>query len=423
MTPRALRWACACAVAMGCTAAPVPAAAALRLSAPAEHAAGVRLPLAVSGAPAGAHVALERRDAPGWRVLTALVADAHGAASASLRTRVAPARRLRFRAALADGTTVSPAVAVRLRYVTLRAVGDINLGDGPGKVMAARGPRWPWIAVAPLLRRADIAFGNLECSVSSRGAPVPKQFNFRGRPSYLSTVAGFAGMDVLNLANNHVGDYGPLATADTIRRVRHAGMLAAGAGLNAADAARPRIIRRLGLKVAFVGFSDIQPVSFAASRHRPGTRWATPDHIAHDVHAARRRADVVIASFHWGIERDTHTSARQRMLARMALRAGATAVIAAHPHVLQPVVRPSRHRLIAYSLGNFVWSAGGGLTARTGVLTVRLSPRGIESSSLRHAQIIGTRPTPTAQGRLSTVRRVHRARGPAQDTAPLPTAS
>jgi poly-gamma-glutamate capsule biosynthesis protein CapA/YwtB (metallophosphatase superfamily) len=199
---------------------------------------------------------------------------------------------------------------------------------------------------------------------------------------------------VLNLANNHVGDYGQLATADTIRGVRRAGMLAVGAGLDARDAARPRIVRRLGLRIAFVGFSAILPLSFAAGPHRPGTRWATPAHIAHDVRAARRRADVVVASFHWRIERDTHPTALQRSLARVALRAGASVVIAAHPHVLQPVERPSRHRLVAYSLGNFVWSAAGGITARTGVLTVRLSPRGVESAALRRAEIVGSRPTP-----------------------------
>ncbi len=368
-----------------------PAAAALRLSAPAQRAAGLRLPLRVSGAPPGARVVIERRAAGAWHPVRALIAGRHGRARAALRTRPRPARRLRYRAALADGTAVSPAVGVTLRYVTLRAVGDINLGDGPGEVMAARGPRWPWGDVAPLLRGADIAFGNLECSVSRRGAPVPKEFNFRGNPAHLRTLARFAGLDVVNLANNHVGDYGPAATADTIRGVRRAGMLGVGAGLNAADAARPRVVHRLGLSIAFVGFSDILPTSFAAGSHRPGTRWATPASIAHDVRAAARRADLVIASFHWGVERDPHPTARQRAFARLALRSGATAVIAAHPHVLQPVVRTGR-RLVAYSLGNFVWSAGSGPTARTGILTLRLSPRGVEGASLRHATIVGSRP-------------------------------
>ena len=363
----------------------------LRLSAPAERAAGLRLPLAVSGAPPGARVVVERRAGSAWRPVSALFAGRHGRARASLRTRPQPARHLRYRAALADGTAVSPAARVTLRYVTLRAVGDINLGDGPGDVMAARGPRWPWGDVAPLLRGADIAFGNLECSVSRRGAPVPKEFNFRGNPAYLSTVADFAGLDLVNLANNHVGDYGPAATADTIRDVRRAGMLAFGAGLNVRDAARARIVHRLGLSVAFVGFSDILPTEFAAGPHSPGTRWATPANIAHDIRAARRRADLVIASFHWGVERDPHSTARQRAFAALALRSGATAVIAAHPHVLQPVVRAGHH-LVAYSLGNFVWSAGSGPTARTGILTVRLSPRGVEGSSLRHATIVGSRP-------------------------------
>jgi hypothetical protein len=364
----------------------------LHISAPAERAAGLRLPLTVSGAPAGARIVVQRRVGDQWLPVRELFAGGRGRARLSLRTSVRPFRRLRFRAALKDGSAVSPAVRVTLRELTLRAVGDINLGDGPGQVMAARGPRWPWTGVAPLLRSADVAFGNLECSVSTRGAPVVKKFTFRGNPAYLSTLAGYAGLDAVNLANNHVGDYGPVATADTIRGVRRAGMAAFGAGLDAADAARPRVLRRLGLRIAFVGFSDILPFEFAAGAHRPGTRWATPEHIVHDVRAAARRADIVIASFHWGVERNPHPTTRQRALAALALRSGATAVIAAHPHVLQPVVRAGAHQAIAYSLGNFVWAAGSGPTASTGILTLRLSPRGVEGVALRHARIAGTRP-------------------------------
>src|SRR5204863_8178 len=144
------------------------------------------------------------------------------------------------------------------------------------------------------------------------------------------------------------------------------------------------------------------------------------------IRAARRRADVVVASFHWGIERTTRPTARQRALARLALHAGATAVIAAHPHVLQPVARPGHHRLIAYSLGNFVWSAGGGLTVRTGVLTVQLSARGVEASALRRAHIIGTRPTPSCAGAIPRqaggFARVY-GRSPSSERSCGPTAS
>ena len=99
----------------------------------------------------------------------------------------------------------------------------------------------------------------------------------------------------------------------------------------------------------------------------------------------------MIATFHWGVERATDENARQRAFARTAL-AGATAVIGAHPHGLQPVRRPRRRKLIAYSLGNFVWSAGSPSTRRTGILRLLLSGRGVEAAKLLPARIEHTRP-------------------------------
>ena len=103
---------------------------------------------------------------------------------------------------------------------------------------------------------------------------------------------------------------------------------------------------------------------------------------------------MVVATFHWGVERSPSPSPRQVAFARAALQAGADAVIGAHPHVLQPVVRPSRHRVIAYSLGNFVWSASSAATARTGLLKLKLSTRGVEGVVFTPARIVGTRPRP-----------------------------
>ena len=220
---------------------------------------------------------------------------------------------------------------------------------------------------------------------------MPKQYNFRGRPAALRVAARYAGMDVLNLANNHVGDFGSAALLDTIAYVRRFRMLGVGAGHDLASARRPRILKRLGLRIAFVGFSDVVPAGFAAGPASPGTNFADPDLVRADVRRARRRADVVVATFHWGIERDTQPSGRQRSLAAAARAAGADAVIGAHPHVLQPVVR-GRRRVTAYSLGNFVWSAGSGLTASTGILRLRLSARGIEGARLARAVIESTRP-------------------------------
>jgi len=294
--------------------------------------------------------------------------------------------------ALVAGAAPSAPVRVRSRAVTLDAVGDINLGDGVAEVMRTRGLRFPWSGVARELRSVDLAFGNLECAVSRRGRAISgKQFTFRGDPGALRVAARYAGMDVLNLANNHSGDFGRAALRDTLAWVRRFGMTSVGAGRDLAAARRPRVVERLGLRIAFVGFSDINPAGFGAGPAHPGTVLATPGGVARDTRRAARRADVVVATFHWGVERSSRPSARQRALARAALAGGADAVVGAHPHVLQPIVRRGR-RVIAYSLGNFVWSVGSPSTSRTGILRLRLSAAGVEGTRFLPARISNSRP-------------------------------
>ena len=219
--------------------------------------------------------------------------------------------------------------------------------------------------------------------MSTRGTKVPKTFNFRGSPAALREVVRFAGLDVLNLANNHAGDYGMTALLDTVRAVRSSGAVPVGAGATLDAARRPQVVTRLGLRIAFVGFSDIGPSSFFAGPSSPGTSFATVPGIRAAVRAARRQADIVVATFHWGIERDTAENARQRGFASAALGAGAVAVIGAHPHVLQPIRRVGARKVVAYSLGNFVWAAGSAAASRTGILRLRLSARGVEGARLR----------------------------------------
>ena len=140
--------------------------------------------------------------------------------------------------------------------------------------------------------------------------------------------------------------------------------------------------------VGDVNFGD-GPGDAIARPHRPGTSLASPGAIRSGVRAARRRADVVVVSFHWGS--GTSANPRELDLGRVALAAGADAVIGAHPHVLQQIRRRG-HQVIAYSLGNFVFSARSPETARTGILRLGLPIRGVDSVHLRSAVISDSRP-------------------------------
>jgi poly-gamma-glutamate synthesis protein (capsule biosynthesis protein) len=336
----------------------------------------------------GAAVELQRQGASGWRTVARARVHSDGRYRVSARAPL-NSQLVSLRTQAAHG--ISRPLRIQQRPVTLAAVGDINLADTPGQQIAANGPAWPWTNVGPTLKAADLTFGNLECVTSAQGTAVPKQYNFRGNPNSLGAVHAVGGLNILNLANNHTGDFGPAAMLDTIRFVGAHHMLAVGAGANAQAASAPVVVERLGLRIAVVGFSDIGPASFAATPSTPGTNWASVGGVQGDVAAARRVADIVIASFHWGIERQFTETDRQRQLAQAAFDAGASIVIGGHPHVLEPVVTHGT-QLVAYSMGNFVFGAHSPGTSTTGILEVRITGAGATGWRMIPARIVNTRP-------------------------------
>ena len=192
----------------------------------------------------------------------------------------------------------------------------------------------------------------------------------------------------MSLANNHALDYGRVAFGDTIRYAREYGVAAPGGGANLAATRRPRVRTVGGLRVAFLAYSDVRLPGFDATPTRSGAAPAFPELIRPDVRAAGRRADLVVVWFHWGIERTLSPTARQRSLARASFEAGGDVVLGAHPHVLQPI-RRTRTKLVAWSLGNFVFGANSSGTARTGILRMKLTRAGVVDHSFRRARIAG----------------------------------
>ena len=230
----------------------------------------------------------------------------------------------------------------------------------------------PYASLEPRLDSSDFSLVNVEMAISDRGSPHWKEFVFRAPPSAARRIAD-GGVSVANLANNHANDYGSDALVDTVNLLEAAGVATIGAGRNADDAYQYRLLTAESrVRVAFVGASMIVPSGFAASAATPGIASAHPParaRVLDTVRSAAAEADVVIVAVHWGIERDTCPSAEQRLLAQQLLDAGADAVIGHHPHVLQPV-ELSGGKLVAYSLGNFIWHARSGVLGETGVLQI-----------------------------------------------------
>ena len=270
------------------------------------------------------------------------------------------------------GAPMPPSPAPQERPPVIVITGDILLAGRAERLIEEKGSAAPFAEVSATLREADLAIGNLECSLSTRGKRADKRYTFRADPKTVAALSE-AGFDVMTLANNHSVDYGPQALADTLQTLSEAGIAVAGAGADAELARQPVIVARgePPVRIAVLAFSNMEPVSFYAGRGRPGTNPAQPDAIRESVSKARHQADAVIVLFHWGDEHSTSPTARQRELAYLAADAGADLVVGHHPHVLQGFERRGR-ALIAYSLGNFLFPSRG---ACRSTMMLRYSPR------------------------------------------------
>lgn len=326
-----------------------------------------------------------------------------------LRLRlVRPRGRMHARAALAialllvaptfaDTGTASP----KARTLTIAAVGDIMLGGTAAPELAQYGYDYPFERVAELLRRADLAFGNLEGPLTARGVAHAKQYVFRSPPERVAPALARAGFDVVALANNHSMDYGIEGLRDTIEALARNGIRYAGAGEHLAAARRPAVIDVNGARVAVLAYSLTFPEEFWAGEVRPGSAFGHERHVRTDVAAARRQADIVLVSFHWGQEGSTELRDYQRQLGRAAIEAGAAAVIGHHPHVLQGIER-YRDGVILYSLGNFVFGSYSANATRSAVAVLtfaegrvhelRLYPINVKNTEVVFQPYVLTRP-------------------------------
>jgi len=238
------------------------------------------------------------------------------------------------------------------------AVGDVMLGSWVIEVIRSRGPDYPYADLQPLLEQADALIGNLEAPFLADTTGIQradKTWTFAVPPPAVAAVTA-AGFDVLGLANNHILDYGPAGLFETWAVLDSVGLAHVGTGRNRTEAHRHVLIERAGTRIAVLAYSHTFPAGFWASEDRPGTAHADSLRLRRDVRRAAAEAELVVVSFHWGAELREWPKEYQQVFAHLAIDAGADLVIGHHPHTLQPL-EWYRGRLIAYSLGNFVFGS------------------------------------------------------------------
>jgi len=240
------------------------------------------------------------------------------------------------------------------KITTLAFVGDMMLTRGVESSVQknfANDYNNLFTNLAPL-KEADILFANLEGDVSDVGNNVGSKYSFRMKPEVLPAIKQ-AGFNVLSFANNHVGDWNVAAFTDTLNRLAQTGLYPIGAGINKTAATSPTVIEKNGIRFGFLGFSDVGP-NWLAATENPGILLASDPNLNTIIANAKTTCDVLIVSFHWGIEYQPIHNTRQEYLAHLAIDNGADLIIGHHPHVIEDI-ETYKDKPIVYSLGNFIF--------------------------------------------------------------------
>lgn len=262
-----------------------------------------------------------------------------------------------------------------LGQVSFAVAGDVIPHEAVRAAAAAAGEgEAGWAAlfsnVADVFQSADFGFVNLETPVAPIHSHGTKAFLFNA-PVELPQALKASGIKIVSFANNHVFDQGWAGFAESRDHLREAGLLFAGTSDNAATAWQPVITEANGIKVGWLGLTrwlngnrnpedPAQPHVnfFPYPNDSGGATGADEAQLLDAVKAARAQCDMLVISIHWGVEYATAPRPEDIDIAHKMLEAGATVIVGAHPHVLQPVetykTQDGRNTLIFYSLGNFL---------------------------------------------------------------------
>ncbi len=286
------------------------------------------------------------------------------------------------------------AIKVKKDTLTIIGVGDIMMGSNyPNNMLPPNDGAFLLKEVEPVLKDADITFGNLEGTLLNDGG-TPKTcrdpkvcYVFRSPVSYVQNLVN-AGFDLISLANNHAGDFGETGRRSSIKTLEGAGIKHAGQVTH-----KFTILEKDSIRYGLVAFA---PNSGCVSLN--------------DLDGARKLVlhldsivDIVIVSFHGGAEGAQYQNVPRTnelfhgenrgdvyKFSHTLIDAGADIVFGHGPHVTR-AVEVYKDRFIAYSMGNFCTYRGISVAGINGLAPI------IKVYTTNNGKFIQAKITPTYQ--------------------------
>lgn len=278
------------------------------------------------------------------------------------------------------GAADEPADDETAARVVMHFAGDTLFSGKVEAELKKHGYDYPYKHLGTAFLEDDLTVLNLETPVTTGGVGAAnKKFVFKSSPDVLPALRD-AGVEAVNLANNHILDQGQEGLLDTLKHLKDHDIRYVGAGRNEEEAFAAQYFELQGMTVALLGFSRVLPeTTWYALENRPGVAGAY-DHVlpkaVEAIQEARNKADLVVVIAHWGEELHKTPNVHQINLSRAFIDGGADLIIGGHPHVLQGLEQ-YKGKWIAYSTGNFIFTKSSNAdTWKTAVFRASCSKQG-----------------------------------------------
>ena len=186
-----------------------------------------------------------------------------------------------------------------------------------------------------IFKNDDFSTVNLETTLTTATQKAQKKFRFKGDPEY-AKILSMAGIEAVNLANNHIFDYLEQGYKDTMTSLEKENIGYFGYE-------HQYVTEIKGIKIGALGYEgwrDTQEIR---------------NQIKQDIDSLKDQGvELILVHFHWGFERQYVPIESVQTLARYTIDAGADLILGHHPHVVQGI-EEYNDKFIVYSLGNFMF--------------------------------------------------------------------
>ncbi|HOJ64157.1 MAG TPA: CapA family protein [Spirochaetota bacterium] len=249
------------------------------------------------------------------------------------------------------------------QHIKISAIGDIMAHDTLQYYALSTENKYLTLfeSTKPIFLSDDLTIGNLETPICDK-KPISNYPLFNAN-SNLATSIKLAGIELLSTANNHSFDQGYEGVATTIEALKRENVLFNGTSINSEEP-KPLIFLCNGVTIGyFAATFSLNGLSYKEIKNNPSVNYYSDsqkdiESLCKIVEEYCRLVDVMIVSYHGGIEYQSTPSLYYEKIYKKIADSGAMVVLSHHPHVLQKIeyyrTKDGRDALIAYSLGNFI---------------------------------------------------------------------